>query len=124
MRILFVTPECAPLTKTGGLGDVSAALPAALRELGLDVRQLLPGYNDVLAGTQGAAEIGRLHVLGFDLRLLEAGPFLVIDCPALYRREGGPYQDVAGADWADNALRFAVLSKVASLLASEKSPLA
>ena len=124
MRILFVTPECAPLTKTGGLGDVSAALPAALRELGLDVRQLLPGYSDVLAGTQGAAEIGRLHVLGFDLRLLEAGAFLVIDCPTLYKREGGPYQDSAGADWADNALRFAVLSKAASLLAGENSPLA
>src|SRR2546421_565307 len=30
MRVLFVTPECAPLTKTGGLGDVSAAPPAAL----------------------------------------------------------------------------------------------
>src|SRR5919201_916675 len=29
MRVLFVTPECAPLTKTGGLGDVAAALPAA-----------------------------------------------------------------------------------------------
>src|SRR5207244_4873568 len=29
MRVLFVTPECAPLTKTGGLGAVRAALPAA-----------------------------------------------------------------------------------------------
>jgi starch synthase len=123
MRILFVTPECAPLTKTGGLGDVSAALPAALRDLGLDVRQLLPGYNDVLAGTKGAAEIARLHVLGFDLRLLESGPFLVIDCPMLYRRDGGPYQDAAGAAWGDNALRFAVLSKVASLLAGAASPI-
>ncbi|HXU43335.1 MAG TPA: glycogen synthase GlgA [Burkholderiales bacterium] len=123
MRILFVTPECAPLTKTGGLGDVSAALPAALRQLGLDVRQLLPGYNDVLSGTMGATEIARLHVLGFDLRLLESGPFLVIDCPTLYRRDGGPYQDAAGADWGDNALRFAVLSKVASLLAGIQSPI-
>ena len=44
MRVLFVTPECAPLTKTGGLGDVSAALPAALRAQGIDVRVLLPAY--------------------------------------------------------------------------------
>ena len=50
MQILFVTPECAPLTKTGGLGDVSAALPAALRSLGLDVRILMPGYREALAG--------------------------------------------------------------------------
>ena len=124
MRILFVTPECAPLTKTGGLGDVSAALPAALRSNGIDVRTLLPGYGEVLSGTEGLAEVARLHLLGFDVRLLEAGPLLVIDCPTLYRREGGPYQDRSGQDWGDNALRFAVLSKTASVLAGRESPLA
>jgi len=122
MRILFVTPECAPLTKTGGLGDVSAALPAALRGLGLDVRQLLPGYSQVLEKID-SVEKARLSVLGFETRLLEAGPFLIIDCPALYRRDGGPYQDAAGVDWADNALRFGVLSRAASMLASSASPL-
>ena len=30
MRVLFVTSECFPLVKTGGLADVSAALPLAL----------------------------------------------------------------------------------------------
>ena len=35
LAVLFATPECAPLIKTGGLADVSAALPAALRGLGL-----------------------------------------------------------------------------------------
>ncbi len=123
MRTLFITPECAPLTKTGGLGDVSAALPAALRAQGVDVRLLLPGYTEVLESVSGV-EAARLGVLGFDVRLLEADDLWVIDCPALYRREGGPYQDRSGADWADNALRFAVLSKVASLLAGPRSPLA
>ncbi|MEA3195622.1 MAG: starch synthase [Betaproteobacteria bacterium] len=124
MRLLFVTPECAPLTKTGGLGDVSAALPAALRGLGVDVRTLLPGYTEVLEKTGNAVEAAKLRVLGVDVRLLEAGALLVIDCPTLYRRDGGPYQDASGADWGDNALRFAVLSKVASLLAGAASPLA
>jgi len=124
MRILFVTPECAPLTKTGGLGDVSAALPAALRMLGEDVRQLIPGYGEVLAGVKGLSALATLHVLGFEVRLLGAEGLLVVDCPALYRRDGGPYQDAHGVDWADNALRFAVLSKTAAILAGGASPLA
>ena len=45
MRILFVTSECTPWSKTGGLADVSAALPAALRGLGSDVRVLMPAYR-------------------------------------------------------------------------------
>jgi len=124
MRTLFVTPECAPLTKTGGLGDVSAALPAALRAIGVDARQLLPGYDEVLSGRKDLAELAKLSVLGFDVRVLGAEELFVIDCPTLYRREGGPYQDAAGKDWGDNALRFAVLSKVAAVLAGTASPLA
>src|SRR3990170_5836148 len=48
MRVLFATSECTPLAKAGGLGDVSAALPAALRALGIEVDTLLPGYAGVL----------------------------------------------------------------------------
>jgi starch synthase len=123
MRILFVTPEFAPLTKTGGLGDVSAALPAALREQGIDARVLIPGYPAIL-GQAEPRERATLRVLGFDVRLLEADGLWVLDCPPLYRRDGGPYQDASGADWGDNALRFAVLSNAASVLAGEASPLA
>jgi len=112
MKLLFVTPECAPLTKTGGLGDVSAALPAALRALGIDVRTLLPAYSAVLERLPRTREIARLELFGHDLRLLEAGEFLLLDCAALYRREGGPYQDAAGVDWPDNGLRFGLLSRV------------
>ena len=118
MRVLFVTPECAPLTKTGGLGDVSAALPAALRALGHDVRVLLPGYREVLEGTAPGRSLAGLARMGHDARILESGAFFVLDCPQLYRREGGPYQDAAGEDWPDNALRFGLLSKAAALLAT------
>lgn len=123
MRALFVTPECAPLTKTGGLGDVSGALPAALRALGHDVRVLLPGYGAVLAGLPQASEVARLELLGAQARLLEAGDFLVVDCAALYQRDGGPYQNGQGEDWPDNPQRFGLLSRVASLLGGGASPL-
>jgi starch synthase len=121
MRVLFVTPECAPLTKTGGLGDVSAALPAALRAQGIDVRVLLPAYRGVAPA--GAREVAKLSLLQFEARLLESGECLLLDCPQLYDRDGGPYQDAQGADWPDNALRFGLLSRAAALLGSAHSPL-
>jgi starch synthase len=121
MRVLFVTPECAPLTKAGGLGDVSAALPSALRALGIDVRVLLPRYREIDAA--GAEERARMRMLGVEVRVLEKGDTLLIEAPELYDRDGSPYQDAEGADWPDNWLRFGVLSRVAALLASSASPL-
>jgi starch synthase len=131
VSVLFVAPECAPFTKTGGLGDVCGALPAALRRLGVDARVLMPGYPEVLAATKGV-ELAKVDLLGTAGRLLgakwsegEAGvPLLILDCPPLYARPGGgPYQSAAGEDWPDNALRFAFLSKAAAVLGSERTPL-
>ena len=119
MRVLFVTPECVPLAKAGGLGDVSAALPVALRALGVDVRVLLPAYSEVLSKVDKAPEVARFSELGFDCGLLRKDTFLLLDCPPLYRREGSPYQDPGGQDWPDNALRFGLLSKVAARLAAD-----
>jgi len=117
MRALFVTPECAPLVKEGGLGDVSAALPEALRAANVDVRVLLPGYAEVLGKLGSVREVVRFRELGFDCRILEARSFLVVECAALYEREGTPYQDPGGHDWPDNPMRFALLSKAAARLA-------
>ena len=129
LKVLFATPECAPLVKTGGLGDVSAALPAALRALGLDVRVLLPGYPAVLEADRSAHEVAQIRVFGSKVRLLGSQlpsgvPLIVVDAPTLYKRSGGPYQDNDGNDWKDNGLRFGVLSKVAALLASDDHPIA
>ena len=128
MNILFATPECAPYVKTGGLGDVSAALPATLAGLGHDVHVLLPAYRDMKV----AGEIGE----GVDLppygpwpaaqllpvKLPSGVTLLLLACPDLYQRSGGPYVDASGRDYHDNAMRFGMLSRVAALLGTVHSP--
>jgi starch synthase len=47
MSILFVSSEVVPFAKTGGLADVSAALPQIIRELGHDIRIIMPKFAAV-----------------------------------------------------------------------------
>jgi starch synthase len=129
LSVLHVTPECAPLAKTGGLGDVAAALPAAQRELGIDARILLPGLPQVLAADANALELTKLEVLGYEVRLLDSKlpngvPLVIADCPALFAREGTPYLRPDGRDFPDNAMRFGLLSRLAAMLGSNSSPFA
>jgi starch synthase len=124
VRVLYVTSEVFPLVKTGGLADVSAGLPAALNDLNVDTRLLLPGYPQAIVRAPGLREIARLgDLLGCgETRLLAARlpdsdvPLWLVDCPMLYDRVGGPYHDQHGNEWHDNALRFALLNHVAALI--------
>lgn len=45
MRVLIASTEMAPLAKTGGLADVAAALPKALRRIGVEADCILPLYR-------------------------------------------------------------------------------
>jgi starch synthase len=47
LNILIVASEAHPFIKTGGLGDVIGALPKALKDLGVDVRVVIPNYRDI-----------------------------------------------------------------------------
>jgi len=130
-RVLFVTSEMAPWQKTGGLGDISSALPRALTLAGVEVRVLIPAYPSLIRAFPEASVVAVIPPLGGELpgaRILqavtaEAIPLLLLDCPACFERPGGPYQMAQGQDWPDNARRFALLSRVAALLASDGSPL-
>ena len=131
MNILFATSEIYPLAKTGGLADVSAALPAALRSLGMDVRVLLPGYSQVLAALPDATPLASLTLpMHGPVQLLGASmpdsgvPLIIIEHAGYFERPGSPYQDANGHDWPDNYLRFGLLSQLAALLAGATSPLA
>ncbi len=129
--MLFVTSEMHPFIKTGGLADVSSALPAALQRMGVEVKVLLPAYRQVKTKLPHARPIctlpdmrGEEKVVIRETFIEETGvTVLLVDYPAYYDRPGGPYQDEHGQDWHDNLMRFALLSKCAALLAGHASPL-
>lgn len=47
MNVLFPIAEATPIYKIGGLGDVAAALPKALTQLGVDVRLAVPFHPEI-----------------------------------------------------------------------------
>src|SRR5215204_3624047 len=95
MRVLFVTSEFADFAKTGGLADVSAALPRALREQGVDVRVLLPGYQKVIDNAGNIKVVASLPrrreiepCLVGEAQTADGLPIYVLLSPSLYQREG------------------------------------
>jgi starch synthase len=125
MQILSVTSELYPLVKTGGLADVTGALPAALKSHGIVMKTLVPGYPAVMAALEKSVIVHDFSKLvGGTAKLLSGKAkgldVFVLDAPHLYNRPGNPYLGTDGKDWPDNAQRFAALSQVAADLAAGK----
>jgi starch synthase len=121
MQILSVASEIYPYVKVGGLGDVMAALPKALRRLGVDARVMLPAYPELQKSLQGLKPIKV-----FD-QLMNAGPgrilfgeveggvpIYLLDLPELFDTDSGPY-----GNWDLAHRRFAALSWAAMDLARD-----
>ena len=125
MKILFLTSELAGYVKAGGLADVSAALPRALRDRGSDARILMPFYGagpdwqpslEVVARLDGVAGLPPCMLATGNTR--DGGAAYFIICPQLYERPGTPYTDTSRQDWPDNDVRFARLALAAVQLIS------
>jgi starch synthase len=120
VNVLFVSAEVAPFAKTGGLGDVSAALPRHLARHGHDVRVFVPFYSRVSTGGRVfeavdnvrdvEVRLGRHHYR-FSLyrSRLPASELDVyfVHCPVLYHRPGIYTTD------PDEHLRFLLLGRAA-----------
>jgi starch synthase len=123
MRILFTSSEVVPFAKTGGLADVSGALPAALARLGHEVKVVMPKYAAVDAErwglTAGDEIVVRLAGLASRFRLWSgrlpnSPPDNPVDCGFLAHEQffgrPGLYQE-AGKDYPDNLQRFSAFSR-------------
>src|SRR5687768_15785052 len=105
-----------PFAKTGGLADVSGALPKALARLGHQVTVFLPRYGSI--GFPPGDFAGSVHVpvdainrsAGFYRRVLEPGlEVIFVEHPPFFER--AELYGERGSDYADNRLRFAFFAR-------------
>jgi starch synthase len=99
MNAAYITSEVFPFAKTGGLGDVSGALPIALSDLGVDIKIFLPRYTTItkkefnLKLVPDIGEIiipvaGKEHLIKVYSSFLPKSKVMVyfIDCPHYFGR--------------------------------------
>lgn len=115
MKILFVSSEVTPFSKTGGLADVAGALPIALAGLGHDVAIMTPFYSKIKTRVQDAelefeVKIGSISKQAKLKKSELSGdmPVFFIDQPDYFDREEF-YATPSGA-YGDNHERFAFFS--------------
>ena len=117
MKVLFVSSEGLPYSKTGGLADVVEALPKALVEAGHEVAVLLPRYrgNKIMVTVVASVTVPHGDRLRFPAiaegQAVAGVRYFFVDDPDFFDREQ-LYGDKKG-DYGDNAERFAEFSRVA-----------
>ena len=115
LRILFCASEAAPYAKTGGLADVAEALPAALRDLGCDVRVFIPLYRCVREWVKSSkvlpapspitVGVHDYHVNLLETRTFSGIPLYLLEKDEFYDRSY-LYGSPAAGDYEDNAERY------------------
>ena len=129
LNILLAASEVVPFAKSGGLADVSGALPKALRALGHDVRVVMPRYYIVEKEKYGLKELeGSLGVpmgsMGEAWASIFEGLLPGSDVPVYFIEHEGFFgrkglYDEEGKGYDDNDNRFIFFSKAVMQLAKK-----
>jgi starch synthase len=117
MRIAILTSEAVPFAKTGGLADVSGALPKALSKQDIDARLILPLYDQIDRGFLNGKSIdeirvewrGQVHHVRFLLSDAAGAPAYLLETPEFFARP-----NIYG--YKDDHIRFAYFSRAALAL--------
>ena len=117
MRVALFTSEAMPFAKTGGLADVSGALPKALQEQSVDARLVLPLYdqidrrllNDKIIEGIRVEWRGQVHHIRALQSDVAEAPTYLIHAPEFFARP-----DIYG--YSDDHIRFAFFSRAALAL--------
>lgn len=113
MKVLFCSSEATPYAKSGGLADVSSALPQELRNQGIDCRVVIPLYKSVRdsgASLKHVSDISFLSGQGISRgRIFSSGHTYFIENNTYFNRDGMYFY--ADNDFPDNLERYAFYSR-------------
>lgn len=95
MRVVVISAEAVPYSKTGGLGDVAGALPKALKQIGVDSLLITPCYWQTKGEHLWKLAVDDLWVTWrgrpFHARAFyseaNGSPTFLIDAPSLFHRD-------------------------------------
>ncbi len=127
LNVLFLASEIEPYAKSGGLADVSSALPKALKENGVKVKSIMPLYSSINRKKYKLKEVlstSCVHMgnceewykvfhttepYGNDIYFIEFSKYF--DRDGLYHNKAGEFED--------NAFRFAFFCRAALQVAKD-----
>jgi starch synthase len=117
MRIAILTSEAVPFAKTGGLADVSGALPKALAQQGVDAKLILPLYDQIDRSMLNGGSVenvrvewrGQIHHVRFWYSDAAEAPAYLLEAPEFFARP-----TIYGHN--DDHIRFAFFSRAALAL--------
>src|SRR5687767_5250480 len=114
MRVAILTSEAVPFAKTGGLADVSGALPKALTARGIDAKLVLPLYDQIDRSLLNGGSVesvrvawrGQVHHVRFWFSDAAGAPAYLLEAPEFFARSS-----IYGHN--DDHIRFAFFSRAA-----------
>src|SRR5688572_24042792 len=117
MRVAVFSSEAMPFAKTGGLADVSGALPKALAEHDVEARLVLPLYDQIDRALLNGGSVenvrvewrGQVHNVRFWYSDAAGAPTYLLEAPEFFARP-----NIYG--YQDDHIRFAFFSRAALAL--------
>nr|XP_009395950.2 PREDICTED: granule-bound starch synthase 2, chloroplastic/amyloplastic [Musa acuminata subsp. malaccensis] len=96
MNVIVVAAECAPWSKTGGLGDVAGALPKALARRGHRVMVVVPRYGNYAepkdTGVRRCYKVYRQDMeVSYFHSYIDGVDFVFVDHPVFQHQENNIY---------------------------------
>lgn len=119
MKVLYISTECKPFSKAGGIGDVTGELPPALNALGVDVEILTPCYGT----NKRPKEFAFNEEEGIVTTKLQDVPVTFVKSSEYFEGKYAQiYINSSDIPFLDDAVRFSFFSKACLKYIEEKRP--